>query len=154
MVSWPRVMPLLGAGRRDELLGQGGGLAGGDHPADRVPGVDVQDHIQVVVRPFRRAVQLGDVPRIDLVRPVGRQLRLDGSGMCGLRTPFPALAASADQPPDGPAVRRAGQRAGVPGPAPLDHVAGVRAFPAQHRALLADRRPRHTRPPRPACNAR
>jgi hypothetical protein len=53
---------LLGAGRRDELLGQDGGLTGGDHPADHVPGVDVQDHVQVVVGPFRRAVQLGDVP--------------------------------------------------------------------------------------------
>src|SRR6202022_1413781 len=52
---------LLGAGRGDELLGQGGGLAGGDHPAHGVAGVDVQDHVQVVVGPFRRAVQFGDV---------------------------------------------------------------------------------------------
>ena len=36
---------LLGAGRLDELLGQGGGLAGGDHPADGVAGVDVQDDV-------------------------------------------------------------------------------------------------------------
>ena len=66
---------LFGAGRGDELLRQGGGLAGGDHPADGVPAEDVQDHVQVVVGPFRRAVQLGDVPGPDLVRARWRRAR-------------------------------------------------------------------------------
>ena len=85
MVSWPAADALLGAGGGDELLGQGGGLAGGDHPADGVAGVDVEDHVEVVVRPFRRAVQLGDVPGPDLVRPGGEQLGLHRGGVGGLR---------------------------------------------------------------------
>jgi hypothetical protein len=60
---------LLVAGRGDQLPGQDGGLAGGDHPADGIPAVDVEDHIiEVAAGPFRRAVQLGDVPGADLVR--------------------------------------------------------------------------------------
>ena len=89
---------LLGAGRGDELLGQDGGLAGGDHPADDVAAVDVQDHVQVVVGPFRRAVQLGDVPGVDLVRPGGDQLGLDGGGVGGLRAPLAAFAGLAQHP--------------------------------------------------------
>jgi hypothetical protein len=57
---------LFRAGRADELLGQDGGLAGGDHPADRVPPVDVEDDVEVVIGPFRRAVQLGDVPVVSI----------------------------------------------------------------------------------------
>ena len=81
----PAADALLGAGGGDELLRQDGGLAGGEHPADRVAGEDVEDHVEVVVRPFRRAVQLGDVPRPDLVRAGGQQLGLDRGGVGGLR---------------------------------------------------------------------
>ena len=70
---------LLGAGLADQHLGQGGGLAGGDHPADDVAGVDVQDHVQVVVGPLRRAAQLGDVPRPHLVRARWRPARVSPS---------------------------------------------------------------------------
>ena len=35
-----------------------------------------------------------------------------------------------------PRPRRTRQHAGVPGPPPLDHVAGIQALAAQHRALL------------------
>ena len=93
MVSCPRLMSCFGAGRGDELLGQGGGLAGGDHPADRVPAVDVEDHVEVVVGPFRRAVQLGDVPGPDLVRAGRHQLGLDGRGM-----EWPGRAARGSRP--------------------------------------------------------
>ena len=98
MVSWPRLMPCLRAGRGDQLLGQDGGLAGGDHPADGIPAEDVEDHVQVVVGPLRRAVQLGDVPRVHLVRPGGCELGLDGSGMRGLPAALPALARLAQHP--------------------------------------------------------
>src|SRR5450759_1441057 len=50
---------LLGAGLADQRLGQRRGLPGGDHPADDVAGVDVQDHVQVEVGPLGRAVQFG-----------------------------------------------------------------------------------------------
>jgi hypothetical protein len=46
---------LLGAGAGDQLLGQGGGLAGRDHPAGHVPALYIDDHVQVVARSFRRA---------------------------------------------------------------------------------------------------
>src|SRR5687768_7720523 len=61
----------------DELLGQSGALACGDHPADDVAAEDVEDHVEVVVGPLRGALELGDVPRPDLVGRSGEQLRLD-----------------------------------------------------------------------------
>jgi hypothetical protein len=70
----------------------GNGLAGGDHPADGVPAVDVEDDVEVVVGPFRGAVQLGDVPGVDLVRPGGDELGLDGGGVGRLRAALPALS--------------------------------------------------------------
>ncbi len=89
---------LLGARLRDELVGQGGGLAGRDHPADRVAAVDVQDDVEVVVGPFGRAVQLGDVPGADLVRPGGRELGLDRRRVHRLAPPLPAFAGLAQHP--------------------------------------------------------
>ena len=67
---------------------------GGDHPAHDVAAEHVQDHVQVVVGPFRRAEQLGDVPGPDLVRPAGRQLGLDRGGVGGLRAPLRPSPAS------------------------------------------------------------
>src|SRR5450755_2263773 len=40
---------LPGHGLGDQPLGQGGGLAGGDHPAGDIAAVNVEDHVQVVV---------------------------------------------------------------------------------------------------------
>ena len=37
-------------------------LVGVNDGSDDVAGVDVQDHVEVVVLPLRRTVQLGDVP--------------------------------------------------------------------------------------------
>ena len=97
----PAADALLRAGLGDQLLGQVGGLAGGDHPADDVAAVDVEDHVQVVVGPLRRAVQLGDVPGPDLVRPGGQQLGLDGGRVGGLRAGAPG-----SRPPGAAAGRR------------------------------------------------
>ena len=63
--GWSTGHGQLSAWRRSggQHLGQRGGFAAGDHPADDVAGIDVQDHVQVVVGPFRWAEQLRYVPR-------------------------------------------------------------------------------------------
>jgi hypothetical protein len=58
---------VLLAGAEDQFPGQVGALAGGDHPAHRVPAEDVQDHIEVEELPLAGSPQLGDVPGPDLV---------------------------------------------------------------------------------------
>jgi len=47
---------LLGVGRGDQLAREHFGLARGDHPADDVAAEHVEDHVQIKVRPFARAV--------------------------------------------------------------------------------------------------
>ena len=54
----------------NQLLGQVGAFAMSQHPADHATTVDIEDHVKVVVSPFFRAFQLGDVPRPDLVGAV------------------------------------------------------------------------------------
>jgi hypothetical protein len=98
MLSCPRGNALLRAGRGDQLPGQGSGLAAGGHPADDVAAVDVQDHVQVVIGSFRRAVRLGDVPRPALVRSLGYEPGLDRSGAGGPRAPLAAFAGLAQHP--------------------------------------------------------
>ena len=67
---------LLGDGLGDQAFSQVGLLAVGDHPADHVAAVDVEDDVQVVVGPRGWAEQLGDVPAPDLIRRGGQELRL------------------------------------------------------------------------------
>ena len=47
----------------DQLLGQIGTLSMSKHPADGVAAVDVDDRVEIVIGPFFRAFELGDVPR-------------------------------------------------------------------------------------------
>ena len=94
----PAADALLGAGGGDEFFRQGGGLAGGDHPAHGVAGVDVEDDVQVVVRPLSGPMQLGDVPRVDLVRARCGQLGFDSGGVGGLAAGLAGLAGGAQQP--------------------------------------------------------
>ena len=77
----PRLDLLMGAGFRDQPPGQLGGLAVGHHPADHAAAEDVQDDVEVEVRPFDRAQQLGDVPGSDLIGAGGQQFRLLVLGM-------------------------------------------------------------------------
>ena len=48
----------------------------GEHPADHVAAVDVEDHVEVEVGPLRRTQELGDVPGPDLPGRGGHQLWL------------------------------------------------------------------------------
>src|SRR4051812_12587490 len=75
----PQVAPLsrlCPSGLGDQTFGQRGLLAVGDHPADHVAAVDVEDDVQVEVRPLGGAEQLGDVPAPDLIGSGRQQLRL------------------------------------------------------------------------------
>lgn len=48
--------------RFDQLLGQVGTLAIGQHPPDHAAAVDVDDHVEVIICPFFPAFELRDVP--------------------------------------------------------------------------------------------
>src|ERR1700674_180601 len=55
-----RLDALFVAALLDQSLGQLRAFAISDHPAGNVAAEDVEDHVQVKVRPFRRSEQLGD----------------------------------------------------------------------------------------------
>ena len=95
-VSSPADLLLLGR-LLDQRLGELAALAVLHRPADRVAAEHVEDHVQVEARPLRRALELRDVPRPQLVRPLGEQLRLRVAGMGELVAPLahPAVAAAA-----------------------------------------------------------
>jgi hypothetical protein len=51
-LAWDNRLAL--AGLLDKALGQSGGLAVRDHPADDVAAEYIDDHVEVVIGPFRR----------------------------------------------------------------------------------------------------
>src|SRR5215216_2013085 len=59
------------------------------HPAHDIAAKDIQDDVEVEVGPFFRPFELGDIPRPDLVRRWGEQLRL---GIDGVATRVAPLA--------------------------------------------------------------
>jgi len=89
---------LFGAGLADQHVGQLGGFTAGDHPADGVAREDIQDHVEVIPGPFRRAAQLGYVPRPHFVRPACDEFGLHLGRMGGVGTALPHLARPAQQP--------------------------------------------------------
>ena len=54
-------------GLRDQGFRQYGGFPFGDHPPHHVTAVDIQDHVQVIIRPFRRPQELGNIPTPELI---------------------------------------------------------------------------------------
>ena len=60
----------------DQSLGQLRAFAMSDHPAGDVAAEDIEDDVEVEVRPFRRPEQLGDIPAPELIGSGGQQLRL------------------------------------------------------------------------------
>src|SRR3954453_23147979 len=83
---------MLGKGVVKKGLEQGGVFSIGDTPADDAAAEDVEDNVQVEIRPFGRSHQLGDIPRPDLVGGFGQQLRLLVDGMAELVAAFADLA--------------------------------------------------------------
>ncbi len=84
-------------GGRDQPLGQTRPLGVRHHPADHVATEDVEDHVEVVVRPLGRAEELGDVPRPHFVGPDRQQLWSWGD-VPELVAPFPHLVDSLEEP--------------------------------------------------------
>ncbi len=78
-------------GLGDEVGRQCGVLDRGDDPGRVEPGVDVDQHVELVEDPLGRSTELGDVPGPHLRRAVGQQLGFD-LGWVGRQPPaFPAL---------------------------------------------------------------
>ena len=71
---------LVEAGLLDEPCGERGVLPLGDHPPDHGSAEDVEQHVQVEVRPGFRPQQARDVPAPGLVRCGGHQF-----GLCVVR---------------------------------------------------------------------
>ena len=80
---------LLEAAFLDEPGGERGILPFGDHPADRVSAEDVEQDVEVEVRPAFRSEQPGDVPGPDLVRCGGEEFGFGVVRMAELIAPFP-----------------------------------------------------------------
>ena len=79
-------------GFANELLGQGGRLSFGQHPADDIAAEDVEDDVKVVVGPLGGSEQFGDVPGPDLVGSDGQELGFLVLGVAQLVAPFAQLS--------------------------------------------------------------
>ncbi len=100
----------------DEGLRQFGAFAMRDHPPHDVPAEDVQDHVEIEVRPLGRPEQLGDVPAPQLVRRGGQQLGLLVRRMDQLIAPlarFPRLGEHPVHRPGGAQVGALVQQRGL-----------------------------------------
>ena len=93
-----RLDPLLRAGVRDQALGQRGALARREHPADHVAAEDVEDDVEIEIRPLGGAQELRDVPAPDLVGPGRQQLRRRVVGAADLVAPLLDLAGRVQEP--------------------------------------------------------
>jgi len=69
-----RLNAVLRTGLGDEAFSERRALVRRQHPADDVPAEDVEDHVEIEVRPFRRAQQLGDIPAPDFVGTRSQEL--------------------------------------------------------------------------------
>src|SRR5437762_11210032 len=92
-----RLDALFVAALLDQSLGQLRAFAISDHPAGNVAAEDVEDHVQVEVRPFRRSEQLGDVPAPELIGSRGHQFGLLVGRMKQLIAAFAGFASSLDR---------------------------------------------------------
>ncbi len=76
-----RLDALLVTGLLDQTTGQRRVLPVGDHPAHDVAAEDVEQDVEVEVRPLLRPEQLGQIPRPYLIGSGGDELRLRVRGM-------------------------------------------------------------------------
>ena len=75
----------------DQLLGEFRGFPVGDHPTDDVAAENIEDHVQVKVRPLDRPLQFRNIPAPDFVRPDREQFGLGIHGMTPLSAPITDL---------------------------------------------------------------
>jgi hypothetical protein len=86
----------------DQLLSQPIALAGGQHPSHGIAAEDIEDHIKIIVRPFDRSFELGNIPGPDLIRTPGQKLRSGIDGMGKLVSAFSNLSLLLENPIHGP----------------------------------------------------
>jgi len=101
IVSVPGWDLLFRAGIGNEPFGQLRAIAISDHPANYVTAEDIQDHVEIEVRPLRRAEQFRDVPAPELVGTGGQQLGLRVSRMDQLVAALTDLALAPENPVHG-----------------------------------------------------
>ena len=70
----------------------------GKHPADDIAAVDIDDDVEGIVGPLFRPEELRDVPRPDLVRCIGHELRLGVRRMPELVSTLPHLLVGVEDP--------------------------------------------------------
>src|ERR1700709_21544 len=92
---------MLDEGVFEQLLEQGGVFSIGDTPADDAAAEDVEDDIQGEIRPFGRSHQFRYIPRPDLVRGFGQQLRLLVDGTAARVAAVPGLPRFGPDAPQG-----------------------------------------------------
>src|SRR5919108_511 len=82
----------------DQFFCQRRGFAFGDHPTDHIAAEHVQNDIQVVIRPFGRTQQFGDIPAPQLVGRGGQQFWLRIIGVTQLVAAFPHFVIFSQNP--------------------------------------------------------
>jgi hypothetical protein len=105
--QWARHNLLLLAAFSDELFGSVCRFARGDPPARDITAENVQNHVQIIVGPFHRTTQFGDVPTPQRIGARGESFRLGLDGTMQLIAALPALAFCFQQPvhrPEGAVV--------------------------------------------------
>src|ERR1019366_8379858 len=85
----------------DQSLGELGPFGPGQHPAHDVAAVDIQNDVEVVVRPLLRSVQFRYVPRPNFVRPLGDELGFLMRRMGCLAAAFAHLVVFVEDPVHG-----------------------------------------------------
>src|SRR3979409_568299 len=93
-----RINALSSDRRRKELLGKLRALAACQPPTNDVATEDIQDYVEVVVRPLLRSEQLGYIPRPYLAGSGRRKLGLDRGRMFCQRAPFARFSCVAQDP--------------------------------------------------------
>jgi len=88
-ICW--ISSLLADRRLQKRLGEFGTFMVGDHPTDDVAAGDIDRRIEIEIRPFLRAVELGDIPNRHAVRSGCGEFGFDVCRSYGLIPRSPTL---------------------------------------------------------------
>jgi hypothetical protein len=82
----------------DQFLCQRGLFPASHHPAHCITAEDVQKNVKVIIRPFDRPLELGNIPGPDLVGPSGQKFRGLIHGMTELISTLPDFSLLVQNP--------------------------------------------------------
>jgi hypothetical protein len=71
--QFPRLDILFFTSLFNQFLRQGGQFPMGHHPSHHVPAEDIDDHVEIIVRPLYRPLEFRDVPRPELIGRPGKK---------------------------------------------------------------------------------